>query len=716
MENKQMPGLKQSMLSTCITTMAWGAGSVGSSVMADDYLWLEEVEGEAALTWVEQQNTRSLPQIMSHPSYPQLYQNAMEVHNSTARIPEISRRGEYLYNLWRDATHMRGLYRRTTLQEYSKPDPMWETVLDLDKLAADEGRNWTWGGINCLAPDHNHCLLSLSIAGSDAAVVREFDMSARTFVQNGYELPEAKSRVNWLDENTIIVGTDLGPGTMTDSGYPAQLRIWRRGQAVQESEPLYSAPVDSVSVYSYKLEDGENTYPVIYEGLTFYTMDRYVYKEGEMTRLPIPQDARTAGLFRNQLFVELKSDWQQFKQGAVIYAQMPDVLAGTAEYQLFVQPDERSAILDIQFLRNAIVVNWLDNVRGRLERYTPAVAGNETGNNAWQREIVDFDPNGSIAVQNASHQHDDFFVSYNSFLEPTTLYHVDNTLQSTALKNMPAMFDASKFETHQYMATSADGTQIPYFVVMSRDAELDGSNPTQLWAYGGFELSYRPTYSAIIGRNWLEQGGVYVLANIRGGGEFGPRWHQAGLLKNRHKVYEDFEAVAEDLIARNITSPRHLGIRGGSNGGLLVGAAVTRRPDLFNAVISQVPLLDMQRYSKLLAGASWMGEYGDPDQEDMWAYIRGYSPYHNVHADVTYPKIFFTTSTRDDRVHPGHARKMVAKMLDQGHDVLYYENTEGGHAGAANNNQRAQLDALIYAYFLERLQSTELQYSTNTDS
>jgi prolyl oligopeptidase len=675
----------------------------GSIAVADDYLWLEEVEGAAALSWVEQQNARSLPHIMSHPAYAQLYQNALEVHNSTARIPDVSRRGEYLYNLWRDATHVRGLYRRTALQEYIKDQPLWETVLDLDQLAADEGKNWTWGGINCLAPDYQRCLLSLSIAGSDAAVVREFDLASKTFVENGFELPETKSRVNWLDADTIIVGTDLGPGSMTDSGYPAQLRVWQRGQALAESSPLYAAPVNVVSVSSQILRDSENTYPIIHEGLTFYTSDRYVMTGDELTLLPIPQDAVIAGLYNNQLFVELKSDWQSFKQGAIVHAPMPQILAGNAEFTVFVQPDERSGIVDFNVTRSGILVNWLENVRGRLERYTPVWSDDQTRINSWQRETVALDPDGTIAIQNASFEHDDFFVTYNSFLQPNTLYHVNETLQISALKTMPAMFDASKFVTHQYMATSADGTQVPYFVVMARDAVLDGRNPTQLWAYGGFEISYQPSYSAIIGRNWLEQGGVYVLANIRGGGEFGPRWHQAGLLKNRHKVYEDFEAVAEDLIARNITSPRHLGIRGGSNGGLLVGAAVTRRPELYNAVISQVPLLDMQRYSKLLAGASWMGEYGDPDQEDMWTYIRSYSPYHNVHADVSYPTIFFTTSTRDDRVHPGHARKMVAKMLDQGHEVLYYENTEGGHAGAANNAQRAQLDALIYAYFLERL-------------
>ncbi len=678
--------------------VAIGLGSpTQAQTQSDDFMWLEEVEGEAALAWVEEQNARSLPQIQSHPAYPQLYENSLEVLNSDARIPDFSRRGDYLYNLWRDAEHVRGLYRRTTLDEYRKADPQWETVLDLDKLAADEGENWTWGGINCLYPNFDRCLLSLSIAGSDAAVVREFSISDQAFVEDGFQLPEAKSRVNWLDENTIIVGTDTGAGSMTDSGYPAQLRVWQRGQALEASDPLYSAPADSVSVYSYTLRDGNNTYPIVQEGLTFYTSDRYVLNAGELTLLPIPNDTVVAGLFRDDLYLDLKSDWQGFAQGAIVYAPMDEVLAGDVQFQLFVQPDERSAIVDLQITADAILVNWLDNVRGRLDRYTPQANGD------WHRETVAFDPNGSINVQNASHLNDDFFVSYNSFLEPTTLYHVSNDLATTAIKQLPAMFDASPFETRQYMATSADGTQIPYFVVMARDAELDGSHPTQLYAYGGFEISYRPTYSASIGRNWLHQGGVYVLANIRGGGEFGPRWHQAALLKNRHKAYEDFEAVAEDLIARGITSPEHLGIRGGSNGGLLVGAAVTRRPDLYNAVVSQVPLLDMQRYNKLLAGASWMGEYGNPDEEDMWAYIRSYSPYHNVHEGVDYPKIFFTTSTRDDRVHPGHARKMVAKMTDMGHDVLYYENTEGGHAGAANNEQRAQLDALIYAYLLDRL-------------
>jgi len=669
-----------------------------ASLSADDYVWLEVVEGEQQIAWAEEQNARSLPRIMGHPLYESLYQDSLEILNSSERIPVVSRRGDYLYNLWRDADHVRGLYRRTTLEEYRKDEPSWETVLDLDELAASEDMNWTWGGINCLYPDYEHCLISLSIAGSDAVVVREFNTVSKQFLDDGFTLPEAKSRLTWVDENTLIVGTEFNGDSLTDSGYPAQLKLWRRGTPVEEAQLLYSAPTDSVAMSSYTLRDGENNYIVLNESVTFYTWDRHVFTDGELHPLPIPADATVAGLFRNQLFVELKSDWREFRQGAVIYAPMPDVLAGGAEFRVFVEPDARSAIRGVHVTADAVLVNWLDNVRARLVHYTPGADGQ------WQERTVALDPNGTIGVQNTSHQHKDFFVSYTSFLEPTTLYHVaDASLQPRQLKQLPHQFDVDGLETRQYMATSADGTQVPYFVVMASDTEMNGQNPTMMFGYGGFEISYTPSYSPVVGRNWLERGGVYVLTNIRGGGEFGPQWHQAALLENRHKAYEDFEAIAEDLIARGITSPQRLGIRGGSNGGLLTGAAVTRRPDLFGAVISQVPLLDMQRYNRMLAGASWMGEYGNPDDEAMWAYIRTYSPYHNVREDVSYPTIFFTTSTRDDRVHPAHARKMVAKMMDMGHDVLYYENTEGGHSGAANNEQRAQLDALLYAYLWKQL-------------
>lgn len=678
-------------LTLCLSSAAW----------ADDYLWLEEVESPEALAWVEEQNQRSLPQLSSHPMYETLYESSLEVLNSDARIPSVTRRGDYLYNLWRDAEHPRGLYRRTTLDEYRQDDPDWETILDLDALADAEQQNWTWGEINCLYPDYERCLISFSVAGSDAVMVREFSIPDKAIIRGGFSLPETKSRVTWLDEDTIAVGTDLGTGSMTDSGYPAQMRRWQRGQPLEDAPMLFSVPTDSVSVFTTILRDESNTYTLFTDSVSFYERDRAVLQNGELIDLDIPSDSDIVGLFQNEVFIELRSDWGEFSQGAIVHAPMPDLLAGTAAPELFVEPGDRTAINSIHITANAVLVNWLDNVRGRLTRYTPSESGNHMGR--WNAENVVFGSNGAISPLNTSFEHEDFFVSYQSFTEPTTLYHVGADLEPETLKRLPDMFDASNLATLQYMATSADGTQVPYFVVMDKDAPRNGQNPVYLFGYGGFEISYGPYYSPVIGRNWLEHGGVYVLANIRGGGEFGPSWHQAALLKNRHKAYEDFEAVAEDLITRNITSPDHLGIRGGSNGGLLVAASAMRRPELFNAVLSQVPLLDMQRYHRLLAGASWMGEYGNPDDPDMWEYIQTYSPYHNIHEDEDYPLIFFTTSTRDDRVHPGHARKMVAKMRDMGHDVLYYENTEGGHSGAANNEQRARLNALMFAYMWGQL-------------
>lgn len=674
---------------------------------ADEYQWLEAVESPEALAWVAEQNQHSLPQLMAHPMYDTLYESSLEVLNSDARIPSVTRRGDYLYNLWRDAEHPRGLYRRTTLDEYRQAAPAWETILDLDALADAEQQNWTWGGIDCLYPDYDRCLVSFSVAGSDAVMVREYSIADKAIIRDGFSLPETKSDVTWLDENTIAVGTDLGPGSMTDSGYPAQMRRWQRGQPLEDAPLLFSVETDSVSAFTTILRDGSHTYTVFTDSPSFFERDRVVLQGDELVDLEIPNDSDIVGLFQGDVFVELRSDWDEFPQGAIIHAPMADLLGDSednaSKFQLFVTPGDRTAINSIHITANAVLVNWLDNVRGRLTRYTPSNGGNHRGR--WEAETVAFDPNGAITPQNTSFEHDDFFVSYQSFTDPTTLYHVGNDLQPEAIKRLPEMFDAANLETLQYMATSADGTQVPYFVVMDKDAPRNGQNPVYLFGYGGFEISYGPYYSPVIGRNWLEHGGVYVLANIRGGGEFGPSWHQAALLKNRHKAYEDFEAVAEDLIARNITSPDHLGIRGGSNGGLLVAASAMRRPELFNAVLSQVPLLDMQRYHLLLAGASWMGEYGNPDDPDMWEYMQTYSPYHNIREDEDYPLIFFTTSTRDDRVHPAHARKMVAKMRDMGHDVLYYENTEGGHSGAANNEQRAQLNALMFAYMWDRLGS-----------
>lgn len=559
--------------------------------------------------------------------------------------------------------------------------------------------------MNCQYPENVRCFVSLSRGGADAVEVREFDLSTKSFVpasEKPFFLPEAKSDLSWVDKDTVFVGTDFGDENgMTDSGYPRVVKVWKRGQDLSQAKEIFSGDKKSVATGAYSLYDDKTPLRLVGEFKTFYTSDYKVYQDGKLINLPIPTDAEIKGYFNGKLFIELKSDLNAnkltFKQGSVVSTPVDKLIKQTPQYELFVAPTKTASISTVSFTKSAIFVNWLDNVKSKLVRYTQK--GGE-----WKQEAVPFKENGAISIFDVKQDEDDFFVTYTSFLEPSSLYRVNGkTLSIKIVKAMPQQFAADKFETKQFFATSKDGTKVPYFVVMSKNTKFDGTNPTLLYGYGGFEVSLRPSYSAMIGKNWLEQGGVYVLSNIRGGGEYGPAWHQAALKKNRHKAYEDFEAIAEDLIARKITSSKHLGIQGGSNGGLLMGAAFTRRPDLYNAVVCQVPLLDMKRFNKLLAGASWMGEYGNPDNADEWDYIKTYSPYHNLKKETHYPKVFFTTSTRDDRVHPGHARKMVAKMEAMGIDVLYYENIEGGHAGAADNTQAAKLRALTYAYLMQQL-------------
>ncbi|WP_420807397.1 prolyl oligopeptidase family serine peptidase [Alteromonas sediminis] len=664
----------------------------------DPYLWLEDVEGEKALAWVTKKNDNSLSYLKGQTTYQGIYEDTLSILNDKDRIPYAGERAGYYYNFWRDENHVRGIYRRTTLDEYKKDNSQWETVLDIDALAEKEGENWVYKGMNCHYPKYERCLVSLSRGGADATVVREFDMNSKSFVKNGFYLPEAKSSVSWRDDNSVFVGTNFGENSLTDSGYPRVVKIWQRGEPLARATTLYEAEKTSVSAGAFSMYDNGKTHHMLYDGTSFYTRDMYLLKGDNKIRVPIPEDASLIGLYNNKFFVQLKSEWKDFAQAEVIYADIDDVAKEDITFTSFIKPSDTRSIEGLNFTKSAILVTVMEHVKDKLFRYQLAENGE------WKIEQVDFPTTGTISVFNTDPERDSFFVNYADFLSPSTLYLVDGkTLSINKLKSAKAHFDADNFVTTQKFATSKDGTQVPYFIVHRKDIALNGKNPTLLYAYGGFEVSMQPFYSASVGKNWLEKGGVYVLANIRGGGEYGPRWHQAALKENRHKAFEDFEAVAEQLIADKVTSPKHLGIQGGSNGGLLVGAAFTRRPELYNAVICQVPLLDMKRFNQLLAGASWMGEYGNPDIPEEWAYIKTYSPYHNLSKDGVYPKVFFTTSTRDDRVHPGHARKMVAKMEDMGFDVLYFENTEGGHAGAANNEQRAMVSSLNYVYLLNRL-------------
>jgi prolyl oligopeptidase len=667
----------------------------------DPYQWLEDVGGDKPLAWVKDQNAVALKELQARPEYPAIHERLRTILNSKERIPFVAKHGDYLYNFWRDAQHTRGIWRRTTMAQYQKPEPAWETVIDLDQLATDEKENWVWHGASCLYPKGERCLISLSRGGGDAHVVREYDTATRSFVKDGFTLPEAKSDIAWIDADTIFVSTDFGEGSMTTSGYPRIVKEWKRGTALGAARALYEAKGEDLGVGAYKDFTPGYDFQFISRQIGFYSSELFLREGDKLTRVEKPEDAN-AYTVRDQLIIELRSNWdvngQQYPQGALLATDFRKFMAGERQFEVLFTPTPASSLDGVSATRSALLMNVLDNVKNRLVEVR-----REGGK--WVQRKVDAPAFGTLEAHALdSIESDDYFLTVTDFLNPTTMYLAHSgTDQRTSLKSLPGFFDAKPYTVKQFQATSKDGTKIPYFVVMNKQAKLNGKNPTVLYGYGGFEVSMKPFYSGTTGESWLKHGGVYVLANIRGGGEFGPRWHQAALKENRQRAFDDFIAVAEDLIKHKVSSPRHLGIMGGSNGGLLVGAALTQRPDLFNAVVCQVPLLDMQRYSKLLAGASWMGEYGDPDDPKQWSYISKYSPYQNVFKDKHYPRVLFTTSTRDDRVHPGHARKMVAKMKEQGHDVLYWENTEGGHAGAANNDQQAQMWALTYTFLLEQL-------------
>jgi prolyl oligopeptidase len=671
----------------------------------DNQLWLEEVASERALGWVAERNADSERELTLDPRYCALRARLKTILDAKERIPYVDKHGDFFYNFWRDAEHERGIWRRTTLEEYRKPEPAWETVLDLDALARLENENWVWAGADWLKPRGERCLVSLSRGGGDAHVVREFDPTTLRFVEDGFTLPEAKTSIAWIDRDTLFVATDFGPGALTSSGYPRIVREWKRGTPLAQATLVYEAEPDDLSASAWHDFTPGHEHDFVLRQIGFYSSELFLRRDGKLLKVPKPDDAN-AFTVRDQVVIELRSDWTvgatTWPQGALLAMDFERFMAGEQDFEALFLPSPTTSLDGLAATRGAILLTVLDNVKNRIVELRRE-AGHERG--AWVRRDVDAPAMGALGVSAVDEiESDQYFLTVTDFLTPSSLYLCEAGSDARLpLKSMPAFFDASPYVVEQFAARSQDGTMVPYFVVRRRDAPLDGSNPTLLYGYGGFEVSLKPYYSGITGAAWLEQGGVHVLANIRGGGEFGPRWHQAALLDKRQRAFDDFIAVAEDLAERGITTPRHLGIMGGSNGGLLVGAVLTQRPELFGAVVCQVPLLDMRRYHQLLAGASWMGEYGDPDDPAQWDFIRKYSPYQNVFPGMAYPRVLFTTSTRDDRVHPGHARKMAARMMEQGHDVLYWENTEGGHAGAANNEQIATMWALSYAFLLTQI-------------
>ena len=667
----------------------------------DPYLWLENVDGKEALDWVNQQNKNTMDVLTKQPDYQPIYNKALEIYNSTDRIANPGITLDYIYNFWQDKDHVRGIWRRTPKESYLNGKPQWETLIDIDQLSKTDSIKWVFKGAGGLYPSYSRFLVSLSKGGGDAVITKEFDVDTKSFVPNGFYIPESKGGAGWVDLNTLIVSSNFGEGTMTTSGYPRQVKLWKRGTDLKDAKLLFEGTTSDMSCGGYTMRDGDKYYIIVEHEMTFYTHKVFVWDKDKLVKLDIPDDAGMNDLLNNQLIVSLKSDWNVngkiYKQGAVVSLNFTSLINGQKDIQLVVEPDEFSSVTSISSTKNKLLINMLSNVKGELYIYS-------FENGKWVKIKVAAPDFGTISLGSTDEFSDQYFFYFQNFLTPSSLYFADakdNSLK--VIKSLPAFYDASKYKVTQYKARSTDGTMIPYFVVSSVNIEYNGKNPTLLYAYGGFEVPSLPTYSATIGNAWLEKGGVYVLANIRGGGEFGPKWHQAGLKEKRQIIFDDLYAVTTDLFKNKITSANNLGVMGGSNGGLLVGVAFTQHPEYYKAVICAVPLLDMQRYNKLLAGASWMDEYGNPDIPAEWEYIKKYSPYQNLKKDTKYPEVFFTTSTRDDRVHPGHSRKMVAKMEAMGYKVYYYENTEGGHAGSSTNEQRAKTTALQYSYLWMKL-------------
>jgi len=671
------------------------------SSTADPYQWLEGVTDEKALAWVRAENAKTETELASTPAFATLETDLRAILDSDAKIPVVEKIGEYYYNFWKDQTHERGLWRRTTLAEYRKPQPQWETIIDLDALNKAEGENWVWHGADCLKPAYERCLVALSRGGADADVTREFDLKNKQWVADGFLRKESKGALQWIDQDNVYVFTDFGPGSMTESGYPRIVKQWRRGTPVESAAVVYEgAPQDLYIAATHDHSPGFER-DFVSRAVAFYDNELYLRgRDGKLAKIEAPNSA-TKSVHNAWLTLELREPWQvggrTYAAGSLLATKFDDFMAGKRAFDVLFAPSDTTSLAGYVWTKHHLVLNVLDDVKSKLSVLTPG--------EGWKKSpFIGAPALGTLAVSAVDADDSDaVWLTVTDFLTPSTLALAEIGAPPETLKSMPAFFDASRMVTEQQFATSKDGTRIPYFIVRPKDLKLDGSAPTLLWGYGGFEVSYTATYNPLVGRGWLQQGGTFVLANIRGGGEYGPRWHQAALKANRHKAYEDFAAVAQDLAARKITSKERLGIQGGSNGGLLMGNMLTQYPQLFGAIVVQVPLLDMQRYHKLLAGASWMAEYGDPDKPEEWAFIKTFSPYHLVNRDAKYPPTIFMTSTRDDRVHPGHARKMMAKMQDFGDDVRYYENIEGGHGGAANNAQEAHMRALAYTFLWKEL-------------
>jgi len=672
----------------------------------DPFLWLEELNGARVMEWVRAENAKTAAVLDSDVRYPVLFKEALEIAEAKDRIPEPHFVSGRVLNLWRDADHVRGIWRRTSLEDYKKSTPSWTTVLDLDALASEERANWFWSGADCEEPIERRCMLGLSDGGEDAVTLREFDVPSAGFVKGGFSLPRGKQSSVWQDRDALLVAREWAPGELTRSSYPFVVKRLKRGQAPEAAVEVFRGSQDDVAVSPLAFHDGAGNRAIIVQrGLSFFEFEYHLVGPTGTAKLGLPLKSDIQALIAGRLIVNLRQDWttengESFPQGALVSIDlglarvMPEHLRPTLVYA----PGPREAFVELTATRRDLLVIVLDDVKGRAYVYTPR------GTSNWSRRQLALPDNATIAIVSADLHSDRAFMTVTGFLTPSSLWLAD--LRGgvvTKVKTLPARFDASADTVEQFEATSKDGTKIPYFVIRRKSMKFDGTTPTILTAYGGFLVPMTPYYSSDAGKLWLERGGAYVLANIRGGGEFGPAWHEAGLKTHRQRIFDDFTAVAEDLIAKGITSSPHLGIKGGSNGGLLMGVEFTQHPALWGAVDMQVPLLDMLRYEYIAAGTSWIGEYGSVSNPDERAFLASISPYNNLRPDVHYPEALVWTTTKDDRVGPQHARKFAAKLAAMSVPYLFYEVIEGGHSAGATLKEKAAMTAREFTYFARQL-------------
>jgi len=697
--------MRKALVVLTIAAAAAGLGGVKAATSDDPYLWLEDVSSPKALQWVEAHNAKSTAVLQADPRYQRFYDEALAIAQAKDRIPVGEFLGGKIYNFWQDEDHVRGIWRRTSLESYSTGKPEWETVLDLDKLAASEKANWVWKGAQCARPAERRCLIHLSDGGEDAVTIREFDLPSKSFVKGGFILPKGKQQASWQDPNTLLVSREWKPGQLTKSGYSYVIKRLKRGQPLSSAVELFRGTKADVSASPEVLRDAQNrTLPLISEGTDFWHSKSFLIGAKGTRRIAIPAKAQLIDMVDGRVIIRSQEAWsaggKQFPAGTLLSVDLAQLKADPAHLKptLIYKPGPQEALEGAAASKDMLLVSILDNVRGKTLVYRPGPNG------SWTRAELALPENSTLGIADTSRTSNRALMTVTNFLTPPSLWLADaSTGEAREIMRQPPKFDASNLVAEQREATSSDGTRIPYFLVHRKDIKLDGNNPTLLYAYGGFEVSQTPTYGATTGKLWLEKGGVYALANIRGGGEFGPSWHEAGLGTKRQIIYDDFAAVAKDLVASKVTSARRLGIRGGSNGGLLMGVEFTQHPELWNAVDIEVPLLDMIRISKIAAGASWEGEYGSIDDPAVRAFWEKTSPYQNLRRDGKYPVPFIFTTTKDDRVGPQHARKFAARMEEYGLPFLYYENTEGGHAAGANLKEAAHTTALEMIYLTRRL-------------